>query len=299
MTLGASVTYRPRITVVTPVYNRADELRRALRSVAAQTLSHFECIVVDDASECSLERVVSDFDERFIYVRNQRNTGPNGARRLAMTRMRGEILIGLDSDDEMYPWALARAWHYLQARPEVDAVCGMYVSPDGLQGRVRGGARVVTPQDYAKGRTMLCDVVGAVRWPVVQEWLQADPGYFTLEFRHWLTVGMRHSQLFVDEPWARVNFDSSSRVSHSTDDRTFRDAKLFVQECRPLFGTTPCEPLDNYLRRAWLSLRIRRRPEAALLKAWMDERGIDARSMPFLRAWEKLTGRIRPPACIL
>lgn len=297
--MGESVRDRPRVTVVTPVYNRPNELRRALQSVAAQTLTDFECIVVDDASEYSLDRVVSNFDRRFIYVRNSRNTGPNGARRLAMTRMQGQILIGLDSDDEMYPWALARAWHYLESRPEVDAVRGMYVFPDGLRGRVRGGTRVISPQDYAEGRSLLCDVMGAVRRSVVEEWLGADPGYFTLEFRHWLTVGMRHSQLFVDEPWARVNFDASARVSNSTDERVFRDAKLFVQECRPLFATTPCQPIDDYLRRTWVSLRIRGRPEAALLRQWMDERGVHAWATPIVRAWEKLTSRIRPPVSIL
>ena len=284
----------PAVTVITAAYNRQHELRRALRSLAEQTFNDFECLVVDDASTEPLAPVVAEFDERFRYLRNPVNTGPNGARRLGMLQMAGEMLIGLDSDDQMFPWGLERAWHLLSTTPEVDAVCGMYVFPDGLRGRVRDGRRVLRPEEYVRGAlTLRCDLVGAFRRGVVEEWLETDPGYFRLEFRHWLSLGTNHAQLFVDEPWARVNFDASARATHSTDERVYADVALFVRECRPLFGATPCEPLDDFLARAWLSLRIRRRPEAALLEPWMAERRVSAASMPARRVWEKMSSPFR------
>ena len=285
----------PPLTVAVAVYNRPIELRRALRSIAAQTFTDFECIVVDDASTEPVEPVVREFDDRFVYVRNPRNTGPNGARRLAMERMSGEILIGLDSDDEYYPWALERAHHYLDTTPEVDAVCGMYVFPDGLRGRVPAGTRIITPEQYADGAmTLRCDLVGAFRRSVVKEWLETSPDYYRLEFRHWLGLGMLHDQLMVDEPWAKVYVDATNRATLSTDERIFADAALFVEECRPWLGTRRCVPLDDYLTAMWFSLRVRRRPEADVLRSWIDERGISLRSVPARRVWDRLTTRFTP-----
>jgi glycosyltransferase involved in cell wall biosynthesis len=287
--------------VVVAAYRRPEQLRRALRSVAAQTARAFECIVVDDASPEPLEPVVAEFDDRFRWVRQPRNTGPNGARRRAMELMRGEVLIGLDSDDEYFPWVLERVLHHLDARPDVAAVAGQYLFPDGIRGRVRGGSRVITPEDYAEGRmTLRCDLVGAFRRPVVEEWLAVtSPDYFRLEFRHWLDLGMKHRQLFVDEPWARVHFDAGPRVSTATDERIYQDAALFVRECRAWLGTAPCAPVDEYLAETWLALRRRGRPEAAVLRSWMDERGVSVRGVPARRVRERLSARIRRPVWVL
>jgi glycosyltransferase involved in cell wall biosynthesis len=48
-------------------------LRRALSSIAAQTLADLECSVVDDASPEPIKPVVDEFDERFHYVRRATN----------------------------------------------------------------------------------------------------------------------------------------------------------------------------------------------------------------------------------
>jgi glycosyltransferase involved in cell wall biosynthesis len=58
----------PLFSIITPVFNRQDELRRALCSIAGQTLTDFECIVVDDASSMPIKPVVDEFDESFNYV---------------------------------------------------------------------------------------------------------------------------------------------------------------------------------------------------------------------------------------
>ena len=63
-----------RITVVVPVFNRQDKLRRALASLRAQTLVDFECLVVDDCSTVPIEPVVTELsDHRFRYLRNGQN----------------------------------------------------------------------------------------------------------------------------------------------------------------------------------------------------------------------------------
>jgi glycosyltransferase involved in cell wall biosynthesis len=276
------------LSIVMPVHNRTTELRRALRSLARQTLPDFECLVVDDASTVDVAGVVAEFDSRFVYLRSHVNTGPSGARIHGFERMTGDFLFLLDSDNELFPWALERAAWYLRTEPDVAGVSGLYVYPDGLRVRVRDGRAVITPQDYARRGSSLYDMAGAVRREVVAEWLMKGRGYYAMEFHLWLTYHLRHSHLAVDEPWGRYHEGTGPRVSSSNDERRFRDVCLFVEEHRPSMATVACRPLDDFLSQAWVGLRRRRRPEAALLEEWMALRGLSRTDAVVRRAAERL-----------
>jgi glycosyltransferase involved in cell wall biosynthesis len=261
-------------SIVVPVFNRTDELRRALASLAEQTLSMFECYVIDDASTLDVAAIVKEFDDRFVYVRSEVNLGPSGARLEGFRRLSGSFMVMLDSDNELFPWALERAEHYLQSNPSVSGVSGLYVYPNGLRVRVGQGQRVITPADYARTGSSLFDMVGAVRANVVDEWLQKGSGYFATEFHQWLTYHMAHDHLVVDEPWGKYHEEAKARVSNSGDERIYQDIGLFVEEHRQLFLTDRCRPLDDFLQSHWLSLRRAGRPEGALVEEWMAARGL-------------------------
>ncbi len=268
-------------TVVVAVYNRTHELRRALISLVNQTIGNFECIVVDDASTMPIEPIVAGFDERFQYVRSEQNRGCTGARFAGYERMQGEYLMHLDSDNELYPWALERASHHLSAVPQVDGVAGLYAFPDGLRARVPDSPHENTPRDYAAGIAgargkgdRVWDCVGAVRRIVVDEWLLKRRDYYNCDFNLWFTFQLGHSQLFVDEPWGRYHADASDRITKSSDARRLRDPVIFVEEHRPRLGTVPCVPLDRYLANSWFALmRAGHFKEARLVRAWFGERG--------------------------
>jgi glycosyltransferase involved in cell wall biosynthesis len=79
-----------------------------LRSVAYQTFSNFECIVVDDGSddgEQLASNVANLADSRFIYVRRS-NGGGSAARNTGIERASGQFIAFLDSDDEFLPQKL-------------------------------------------------------------------------------------------------------------------------------------------------------------------------------------------------
>lgn len=137
----------PKITVVVPVYNREIELYRALRSVQGQTFQDFECVVVDDGSTIQIQPIVKSLeDSRFLYIRNDINGGPYNACTCSYREMKGEYCFRLDSDWEMFPWALDQAVTYLDYTPEVDAVTGMHLRnhDSKLFVRVTNNRRIVT-----------------------------------------------------------------------------------------------------------------------------------------------------------
>lgn len=293
----------PRITVVVAAYNRPDELGRALSSVQRQSYDDFECIVVDDASPVDLEPVVAQLDDaRFRYIRQSQNGGPYNARLAAYRSMGGEFAVALDSDQEAYPWMLTRAVAYLDEVPSVDGVAGMYVRmSDGcMLVRVESGRKLMTPAEYVN-HPAIPDCVGTVRRIVVEEWLQKRTDYFALEAHQWFTFHMRHNQLFVDEPWARMYVDAADRVSERADARILDDYRKFFDEHADDLRHTAAAVLDDLVLDAWLALtRAGRKDDAARYAEILHIRGLSRSRALGERALKKvqklLSGRAAIPA---
>ena len=123
----------PRVSVVIPLYNKEPFVRRALDSVAAQSFTDFELIVVDDGSTDGGARVVADYpDSRFRLVA-QANAGPGAARNRGIAEARGEFLAFLDADDEWLPEYLEESVRLLERYGEAATITSGYVEyPAGV-----------------------------------------------------------------------------------------------------------------------------------------------------------------------
>ena len=90
------------ITVVTPTYNRANELEKAFNSLKEQTEKDFEWLVIDDGSTDNTEDVIRNFKEETnfdISYYKQDNQGKHIALNIAFKKVKTELLMILDSDD--------------------------------------------------------------------------------------------------------------------------------------------------------------------------------------------------------
>lgn len=284
---------RPTVSIVIPVRDRPAFLRRALGSVAAQSFEDFECVVVDDCSTEPIETVVAEFDERFVCLRRDVNGGPATARLTGYAHAHGEIVVKLDSDDELFPHAVARAVETLAALPDVHAVIALSYLEGKLPLRVRGGERTVAPAEYARRRPPPFDVVDVFRGTVVREWVDTLPSFFKEEFAFKLTLGLRHGVVYIDEPWGRHHADAPNRVSKEFDDpRWLDDLRAFVTHFHPLLGSRPCVPLDQYLtHRHYLLRRRGHREEALLVQSWLSQRGVGVAAQARLLAATRFRDR--------
>jgi hypothetical protein len=108
----------PFFSVVISAYNRSAEVARCVRSCTAQTFEDFEIVVVDDGSTDDTEAVLGALPEpRLRVVRHERNRGISPARATAVAHARGEWLVVLDSDWDMYPHTLARLRELIDTLP--------------------------------------------------------------------------------------------------------------------------------------------------------------------------------------
>jgi O-antigen biosynthesis protein len=100
---------RPTVSVVIPVFNRPEAVRRAVGSVLAQTCQDFEIIVVDDGSTDATPASIAAFaDRRITMVRHERNRGGSAARNTGIRAGTAPFVAFLDSDDEWLPTKLER-----------------------------------------------------------------------------------------------------------------------------------------------------------------------------------------------
>lgn len=100
---GRAEVTAPLVSVIMPLYNKRPWVRRALDSIASQTLNDFEVIVIDDGSTDGSGDIAADYpDQRFRLIR-QANAGPGAARNRGLAECRGQFVAFLDADDEWLP----------------------------------------------------------------------------------------------------------------------------------------------------------------------------------------------------
>jgi GT2 family glycosyltransferase len=130
----ARLSYRPRISVLTPVYNTPPDLLQLLiDSVRAQWYPDWQLCLADDASTRAETRAMLDgidgSDPRIRVVRQSVNGGISAATNAALDAADGEFVALLDHDDEIAPDALLEVVELLNRHPDADVV---YTDEDKL-----------------------------------------------------------------------------------------------------------------------------------------------------------------------
>jgi glycosyltransferase involved in cell wall biosynthesis len=141
------------VSVVTPTYNRARLIERALNSVRLQTHRASRIIVVDDGSVDGTPDIARAWSERHSFPVHvevlERNGGPAVARNRGIELAESSYVAFLDSDDEHLPDTLATLCAGLDDHPDAVFSFGdaCVVSPDGAQAHGLFAPRIQLEQD--------------------------------------------------------------------------------------------------------------------------------------------------------
>ena len=114
----------PQISVVIPLYNKANYIERTLQSVINQNFNDYEIIIIDDGSTDSSLIKVSGFLDKRIKVFHQQNKGAASARNLGIENASCELIAFLDADDYWFPNHLEELHKLYTDFPN----CGIYAS---------------------------------------------------------------------------------------------------------------------------------------------------------------------------
>lgn len=112
------------VAFLTPNFNRHDLFPATLASMQSQTLTDWECWLVDDGSDPeNYDAIVAlCADEPRVRV-SRRDRGPKGActcRNIGAVNTDAKYVISLDTDDIIEPFCLQQRVDAMEAQPELD-----------------------------------------------------------------------------------------------------------------------------------------------------------------------------------
>ncbi|MDP5044624.1 MAG: glycosyltransferase family 2 protein, partial [Leeuwenhoekiella sp.] len=124
----------PKITVVIPLYNKANFIKETLQSVYAQSFTDFEVVVINDGSTDGSEHHVLSLKNEKTKLINQANNGLSNARNTGIEHASGSVICLLDADDVWLPNHLQKIANLIDSYPEAQLYGTAYseLLPNGL-----------------------------------------------------------------------------------------------------------------------------------------------------------------------
>ena len=113
------------ISVIVPVYNVENYLRKCLDSILAQTYTDLEILLIDDGSTDNCLSICQEYaqkDSRIVLLTKE-NGGQGSARNMALERMKGDYVSFVDSDDYILPTMLQEMVENMESYGADLAVC--------------------------------------------------------------------------------------------------------------------------------------------------------------------------------
>jgi hypothetical protein len=269
----------PLVSVITPLYNKAPYIVRSLESVAAQTITDLEVIVVDDGStDGGAQLAEAIADSRFRLLR-QANAGPGAARNRGLREAQAPFVAFIDSDDCWLPQFLEQNLQLLKRHPGAAAVsCGWREHPGGSfpahwweacgieEGMIAispetSAERVAAMIAYMNPSTVLARAESIRRWGGFYE----NGSRYGEDATLWLKVFLNEPLIFHPRPLVTLDVQASELCRNY---RGARPIEPFLLDPSILIDACP-QPLLPLLERF---LKIRACKTASMLGYWGEWR---------------------------
>ena len=119
---------QPLVSIIIPVYNRADRIAATLDSLLAQTYNNLEIILVDDGSKDHSAEVIAPYLSANIKYYKQQNAGAPAARNHGFRLAEGELIVFFDSDDLMLPSRIEEQVKAMISQNAQACAAGFYIN---------------------------------------------------------------------------------------------------------------------------------------------------------------------------
>ena len=158
----------PKVSIISPIFNRGNFILRFLRSVQNQKFYDIEIIFIDDYSEDNSVKVIEKYqkqDERIILIKNKKNKGTLISRNIGALNSRGKYLIFPDPDDIISKNIINFCYNFIKAYNYEMIRFNLYEGNDvflkdivyGLENKIIIQPELSTFLFYGKGRLFQID----------------------------------------------------------------------------------------------------------------------------------------------
>lgn len=116
------------LAIITPTYNRGELLKNAFNSLKKQTSKDFVWYVIDDGSKDHTEEVIEQLKQQAdfeIVFKKKENGGKHSALNVAFDLVKEELILILDSDDELIENAVETVVYDYKEIKDNKSICGL------------------------------------------------------------------------------------------------------------------------------------------------------------------------------
>lgn len=86
-------------SIIVPIYNCENYLKKNIESILNQSYKHFELILINDGSTDNSLDIINSFTDKRIVVINKKNTGVSDTRNVGIKNSKYDYICFFDSDD--------------------------------------------------------------------------------------------------------------------------------------------------------------------------------------------------------
>lgn len=114
-----------KISIITPNFNGAELLERAIRSVISQDYGNLEYLVMDGGSTDGSRQIVERYHEHVANFVSEKDNGQYDAIAKGFSLATGDILCWLNSDDFYFPWTMRVVARIFSEYPQIEWIMGV------------------------------------------------------------------------------------------------------------------------------------------------------------------------------
>ncbi len=116
--------YYPKISIVTPSFNKKQFLERCVLSVLNQGYPNLEYIIMDGGSTDGSLEIIKKYAQHLAYWASGPDSGQVEALNKGFSGVIGDIIAELDADDFYYPGVFTKVAEYFTKYPSIDLLYG-------------------------------------------------------------------------------------------------------------------------------------------------------------------------------
>ena len=213
------MTDKPLISVITPTYNRAHVLGRAIRSLQRQTLDNYEHVIVDDGSTDDTRDIVAAFgDQRIRYLALRDRRGANTARNAGLDMARAPLVTFLDSDDEFRSHRLQSTVELFARHPEIGLLSTSFITEKGgVALKSVNTDSVLTPEAFERAlishAIFIAGSAISARLPAIRDAGAFDPTLWRMQDRELLLKMARGGGVLLSSDVDWIKHESADSIS--------------------------------------------------------------------------------------
>jgi glycosyltransferase involved in cell wall biosynthesis len=231
------MTRRPKITVVTPSLNQGAFVERTVRSVLEQEGDFdLEYLVYDGGSTDETLDILRRYDGRLRLVAEP-DTGQSNAVNKGLRAATGDIVGWVNSDDLLYPGALARVAAAFSARPDLTWLHGRCEIVDENDRPIRrwvSAYKDLRCRSYTRRRLLVENFVSQMtvfwrRGAMDRIGLLDEALRYSFDYEYWLRLSALGDPVYLPERIAAFRWYRSSKSGSSFEKQFREDEQAFLR----------------------------------------------------------------------